>query len=86
MDRVHPVRQVLTGLVLTDLSVPVHQGLGVILLSGAQEVNVSMTVSALWTEHVLTIIADLLVKMHVDKMPSVKQGIMVPSVLVPLGL
>lgn len=86
MDRVHPVRQVLTGLALTDLSVPVHQGSGVILLSGAQEVNASMTVSALWTEHALTIIADLLVKMHVDKMPSVKQGIMVPSVLVPLGL
>jgi len=86
VDPVQPVRQVLTGQVLTDQFVLVQQGLEVILSSGAQEVNVSMTVSVLWTEHVLTTIADLLVRMHVVKMPSVKQGTTVQSVLVPLGL
>jgi len=86
VDPVQPVRQDLTGQVLTDQFVPVQQGSEVILSSGAQEVNVSMTVSVLWTEHVLTTIADLLVRMHVVKMPSVKQGITVQSVLVLLGL
>jgi len=49
------------------------------------EASVSMTVNVRWIELVTTTIVDLLVRTHADRMPSVRPGIMEPSVRVPLG-
>jgi len=53
--------------------------------SDVQEASVSTTVNVLWIELVTTTIVDLLVRTHVDRMLSVRQGTMEPSVHVPLG-
>jgi len=53
--------------------------------SAVQEASVSTTVNVLWIELVMTTIVDLLVRTHADRMLSVRQGTMEPSVRVPLG-
>lgn len=86
MDPVPTARLVLTGLELTGRCVPAQQVTEEILLSGAQEVNVSMTANVPWTKLALITTAGLHVRMPVDRMPSAKQGTMVPSAPVPLDL
>jgi len=85
-DPVHNVRLVLTGPELTGQSVPVQQATGETLLSGAQEVNVSMTVNVRWTELALITTAGLRVRMPVVRMPSVKQETMELSAPAPQDL
>jgi len=53
--------------------------------SVVQEASVSTTVNVPWIELVTTTIVDLLVRTHADRMLSVRQGTMEPSVRVPLG-
>jgi len=82
VDLAQTVKLVLTGLELTDQSAPVQQDTEVTLWLDAQEANVSMTVNALWIRLVLITTVDLLVRTHVGRTQSAKQGITEPSALV----
>jgi hypothetical protein len=83
VDLVLNVRLGLTDLELIDQCAPVLLATGEIHLLVVNEVNVSMIASVRWTKLATISTAGHPVRMPVVRMLSARQGIMVPSVLVP---